>query len=452
MQDEDKTQEKIGTEWWEEKINRRQANKKVAQIVAGGALVATMGAGIWLAASSDSDDDDDEVQFDSNELQKKNGWNVGSTDKHLAFPDQFVVTKDSLYSDKWREYVQADKLIEAYRPDGSPFLPYSAPTLAQALSEPSLKDEMKLYFSPEMARAYSRGLGVKALIEENKNNDKIIMFADIPGAEAIAFGAAIADVANLITTFDNYPHPIGVVPSHFTLSAMIYYAAEIAEKKKSTDKKLINVFLCDSNRFKEQINEDAEFDNRYMVKIPTIEDLKKNSIENVLYCTQNRTNEVDDLNDDFVEYTKAGINIKLIDLKDFQPEGQNGAPGTDSLSNQPAGAIQTRYQSAPPVYYYGGSHSFIPMFFYYHAFMSYSRPMPRMTSFGGSTLRPSSYAPAARQTIFSSRAVGGAGGIGRTRPSGFGRVTTRVSSRTGGITGFRPGRSGSFGRVGGRGG
>lgn len=452
MQDEDKTQEKIGTEWWEEKINRRQANKKVAQIVAGGAIVATMGAGIWLAASSDSDDDDDEVQFDSNELQKKNGWNVGSTDKHLSFTKQYVVEKDSLLSDKWREFMQPEKLIEAYRPDGSPFLPYSAPTLAQSLSESSLKDEMKLCFSPEMALAYSRGLGVKALIGENKNNENILLFVDISGAEAVAFGAAIADVANLITTFDNYPHPIGVVPSHLTLSAMIYYAAEVLEKKKSTSKKLINVFLCDCDRFLQEINEDTQFDNRYMVKIPTIEDLKKNSIENILYCTQYRSNELDDLNDDFVEYSKAGINVKLIDLKDFQPEGGKGSPDGDTVTNMPTSAKQTRYQSAPPVYYYGGSHSFIPMFFYYHAFMSYSRPMPRMSSFGGSTIRPSSYSPAARQTIFSSRAVGGAGGIGRTRPSGFGRVTTRVSSRTGSITGFRPGRSGSFGRVGGRGG
>ncbi|MBO0861503.1 MAG: hypothetical protein J2P21_24040, partial [Chloracidobacterium sp.] len=58
------------------------------------------------------------------------------------------------------------------------------------------------------------------------------------------------------------------------------------------------------------------------------------------------------------------------------------------------------------------------------------------------------YRPESRPTIFSSSRIGGASGIGKTRPSGFGRTSVRMSS-DGHVTGARPGRSGSYGRSGG---
>ncbi|HEX7501488.1 MAG TPA: hypothetical protein VF524_14490, partial [Polyangia bacterium] len=49
------------------------------------------------------------------------------------------------------------------------------------------------------------------------------------------------------------------------------------------------------------------------------------------------------------------------------------------------------------------------------------------------------FAPSPRPTMFSSRTVGGLSGVGKQKPSGFGRVSYRA-----GGGGF--GRSGSFGR------
>ncbi len=63
-----------------------------------------------------------------------------------------------------------------------------------------------------------------------------------------------------------------------------------------------------------------------------------------------------------------------------------------------------------------------------------------------------SYVPAPRPTIFAGRSVGGSVGIGKQKPSGFGRVSVRYDSSSGGFTGLGPrrrggsGRSGSFGR------
>jgi hypothetical protein len=47
--------------------------------------------------------------------------------------------------------------------------------------------------------------------------------------------------------------------------------------------------------------------------------------------------------------------------------------------------------------------------------------------------------------MFSSRTVGGAMGIGKAKPSGFGRVSIRTSRGSGAISVSR-GRSGSYGR------
>jgi hypothetical protein len=59
---------------------------------------------------------------------------------------------------------------------------------------------------------------------------------------------------------------------------------------------------------------------------------------------------------------------------------------------------------------------------------------------------PPSYEPRSRPTLFSGTRVGGQTGVGRTKPSGFGRTTFRTSG--GQVTGVGSGRSGSFGRGG----
>ena len=120
-------------------------------------------------------------------------------------------------------------------------------------------------------------------------------------------------------------------------------------------------------------------------------------------------------------------------------------------------------------YYYGGSPGFHPFFFYAYPFYSPSPAYARRTGFaGGSTafnrapsVAPPRYVPAPRPTMFSGTRIGGRGasGVGRSKPSGFGRATVRVAP-SGGVVGTRagrsgyysPGRSGSFGRGGGYGG
>ena len=58
-------------------------------------------------------------------------------------------------------------------------------------------------------------------------------------------------------------------------------------------------------------------------------------------------------------------------------------------------------------------------------------------------VRPPSYAPKTRPTMFSGRTTGAARGVGRTKPTGFGKVSSRVD-RTGRVLGTRSGSTGSY--------
>lgn len=435
------TDDETGSKWWNESMNRRKAGKTLA--IVGGAVV--VGA-IAIAAIVDDEDDDVEVQQDSKSLQQKEGWNVGATDKQLVYPEHYVVSSDSRTSSDWFRFYEVSALNAAYEPKKSVLKAYYVPTLPQSLGMGKYINDLKLFFTPEMARAYSQGLGMKEALAQNKNNDNLLLIVDMPGEESVAFAAAMSDCADLILTFDNIPHPLGVVPSHLTLGALVYYAGEVEEKRKNRVDNAVSLFVLDRKRFVQTISEDTQFDNRYLAKLPSIDDLKSSGVTNIMYLVNNEKQELDDLNDDFVAFQNAGISINMVELDQFKAKEsdsfavspmQYGAP-QDSIN-----AIRNQYHTAPPVYHYGGGIHFIPVFYSYHPYMSYGGSMRTMPA---TSMRPSTYRPAPRQTIFSAQSFGGAKGVGRTRPSGFGMVTTRVSSSSGRLSGVRAGRSGSFGR------
>jgi hypothetical protein len=231
--------------------------------------------------------------------------------------------------------------------------------------------------------------------------------------------------------------------------------------------------LLDSQRLAPYTDDDSQFDNRYLATVPSAAALQQRGVKNIMYIVPNREqkDESDDLNDDFVAYKDAKLKVVMFPLSDFQKVTQPAAKAAPD--GTPQRAQETRY-------FYGGGleshlgflllYSFLaprPMLYYPPPFGSpygygyppsypYQRggsPSPgggggwRGTTLGDvrtpSTTAPS-YEPRARPTQFSGTRVGGQGGVGRTKPSGFGRTTYRTSG--GRITGV--GRSGSLGRGG----
>ena len=263
----------------------------------------------------------------------------------------------------------------------------------------------------------------------------------------------MADTAQLVPDFDNWPHPLGVVRSHETLGAIVYYAHEIEEKKSKLPENAPAIFLLDSNRLTPYTDQDSQFDNRYLAKLPATDILKARGITQVIYLVkdQNQTQELDDINDDMVEWQKNGIDVRMLRLSEFKPY------------DEPVQAAATGANTQPVVhrnYYYGGNPLWTWLFFSHYLYRAprevvvvrdgYTRSIPRPSSLP-TTFQPPNYRPVSRPTIFTASRVGtssGASGVGKTKPSGFGRTSVRVSS-SGRVTGTRVGRSGSYGRSGG---
>jgi hypothetical protein len=468
-------------EWWNTMLTRRAATKTLA------GLAAMAGMGSFVTGC----DNDEESDRDVLEIQKTEGWNVGSTDKTLTFANK--QDSDSLRDQNWRTFAKPNALMKAWQPNADEWKPYYIPTLIQSLSQATLQSVIAPVCSPSMREAYSRGLGMRELLKTSKNPTETIVIADLPGPEAVAFAAALSDVAVPVLTFDNWPHPLGVVQSHLTLAALLYFAKEVSEKSAKREKKAPAVMVLDANRLTNYVDADNQFDNRYIAKLPSADNLATLGVKSAMYATPNEAQktELDDINDDFATFKEKNIAIEILPITRFQsaPSVASGnatgtgiasSTGTASVSTAKAQNLQNQaqqpqnaqmqnpqgqnlqgqnlqgqqqyanasgsYVSYAPIYYYGGSPFHSAWFFYHYPVYSYYRPMPVMSRLPATTYSRPAYNAVRRPTVFSASRVGSsaASGIGKQRPTGFGRVAVRTNSSTGRVSGVRAGRSGSF--------
>jgi hypothetical protein len=426
------------TEWFTNHISRRSLGKGLAW----GAVLAMAGVTVYQLAS----DDDKEVDSDSLDLQKKEGWNVGSTDKFLSFEGS------SLTDSRGKNLTGYDPnyLISVYQPRDSQWQPFFVPTLIQSLSQQSLNGQMRPVFNGQMRETYQRAEALRTLISQTPDPSQTLIISELPGAQSIALGAAMADTAKLVPVFDNWPHPLGVVRSHETLGAMAYYAGEIDEKRAKLKENAPAILLLDSNRLTAYTDQDTQFDNRYQAKLPPADQIKQRGVQQVIYLVKDESQkeELDDINQDLVEWQKQGINVRMLRMSEFKPVDEP-VQSTVAGTTTPTTTVQRHY-------YYGG-YPWASWLFFSHYGYGYPRDygvyrdgrytsIPRPTT--GQTYNPPTYRPQSRPTMFSSSRVGGASGVGSTRPSGFGRTSVRMSG-DGRVTGIRSGRSGSYGRSGG---
>jgi len=429
--------EKVGAGWWQRSLTRREAGVRIAAIGAASLLAA--GGALSFAGCGDDDggeDDGTDVDQDALELQKKMGWNAGSTDKSLTFTGK--ATSDSQGGMNWSSFAKPTELLKAWGPKNATWQPYVVATLAQSLDQASLRGQIGPVHTAAMEAAYGRGLGMKEILKKTKEPGKTLIVVDIPGPEAVAYAAALSDVADPIITFDNWPHPLGVVKAHETLGALLYYAGEVQANAAKRSANAPAVMVLDGNRLASYTDADSQFDNRYMAKVPPADKLASLGVTSVLYAVpdSSNSNERDDLNEDFTAYKSKGINVSLFALSDFTPDPN----ATSDSTMATAGTTTVRHST----YYYGGGPMFSPWFFYhYPVFVGYSAPA--MTRLPATNLTGRSYTPTPRPTMFASRTTGGASGVGRAKPTGFGRVSTRVDG-TGRTTGIRSGSYGSYSR------
>jgi hypothetical protein len=408
---------------------------------------------------------EEEVSAESLVLQRQHGWNVGAEANRLFFRN--ISEQDATgSSSNWKQYTDPNRLMSAWRPQTETWKPFFVPTLIQSLQASTLRQQVRPIFSRQMADAFGRGETLrKDLLSQVTKGEETLFIADLPGPEAVAFGAGMAGWADVMVDFENWPHPLGVVRSHETLGTMLYYADYLQKRKQELPKTAPGLLLLDNQRLAPYTDANLQFDNRYLATVPRAPALKQRGVSHVMYIVSNRQQrqENDDLNDEFVEYKDAGLQVVIFPLSDLQKVTQPVA------KTDPNSGTRTVHETR---YYYGGGfgshlgflmlYSFLaprPTAYYYYPYSTGPTGVGgRRITLGQTTpptTRAPSYTPRPRPTQYSGTRVGGRTGVGRRKPSGFGRTTVRRSG--GRVTGIgsrsararaRGGRSSSFGRGG----
>jgi hypothetical protein len=426
------THEYIGARWWQESLRKSGANpigRRKALLTL--AVLGGSAAVIALLVRLGSDNDEIDITMDALDLQKREGWNAGHPEAALRFPNPIATDVDG--GAGWRDALTT--LARDMAPAQAALAPFYVPTLLQAPAEPSnatLRSALSPVAPAPDHRDILRGEAILSLFRGVQMPSDIAVILDLDGPTSVAIAAGMAPGFDPVFTFDNWPHPLGVVPSHLTLGAVLYYRPLFQRLRNERSGRAPPVFVLDRNRLSRYTDEDTQFDNRYVARLPTALNLEALGIKRVLYVSPSKSDmrELDDLNDDFVAFHDASIDVKVMPLTD--------------LEKPPPQTAQR------PAYYYGGyphTHYFFWSSYGWHTSRAPApaqrvAPPPQLSS-------GAAYRPALRPTIFSSRTLGGRPGIGKQKPSGFGRVSVRASRSSGTITGVRTGRSGSFGRAGG---
>jgi len=440
--------EVVGARWWNESFEAFQGNasrrdllRAIPWLVGGG-----IGAGILGAVYCDGDDDDDGIgaiqSLEALDLQRREGWNAGQPGMSLHMP---LELRDSEGGAAWVSAME--KLSTLLEPDAH-LRRLANYTLFQSLAEPmnnSLRAAIRPVQTPEADEVAARGRALLGLADMEQAPRDLALVVDLPGPLSVAFAAAVSPRFCPVFLFDNWPHPLGVVPSHLTLGACLYQLPLLLHSRSTRQQPAPPMFVLDASRLNPYREQGNLFDNRYLAPVPSASALQGLGCKRILYVRPDDQSlvELDDLNQDFVDWQRAGLDVRALALTDFRTAEAGTRRPPDAGA---ATATVTPGATAP--YYYGG-HSHHHLLFWHSYGYGYglgAAPAPsrrlRSSPPPARLSAAPAYRPTPRPTMFSSRTVGGLAGLGKQKPSGFGRV----SVRSGFAANARRSRSGSFGR------
>lgn len=445
----------VGARWWQasladetSQVERRSAIKSIvvaAGVLAGFGEIVSMCASLSSSSSSSSSSDVDtsEQRKTSLDVQKDYGWSFGAYDEPLVFDGASLQPFDP---------ATLPKLVEAMRPQRLDLRRYYLPTLFDApeaqpkeraqidpgqlaLFKP-LAQSIKPIRTPAMELAYRKGRSLASIVAGAKDTTTALVI-DLPGPEAVAFAAGAASVFDPVMLFDNWPHPRGVVPAHTTLGAALFYQPLFDKERSATPpagKGKPPAFVLDRRRLAAYADDASQFDNRFVAKLPSpAAAMSLLGIANVLYVVPTEADaktELDDLNDDFLLYTSANLDVRAVSLDLFQQMANAAAAPM---------ALDAGLPNVDDVWYGGSPTSHGSFYLDYPWAKPPFSPKQRVASNVGKT-----YRPAPRTTPYSTGSASGS--IVKQRPTSFATVPVLVAVGTGVVLGARYTRNGSWNR------
>ena len=264
----------VGARWWQKSLDDPMPRRRALTVlVLAGGAVAALGAVFAIGGAISASDDSPSFEWQRRraiDLQRTFGWDFGAVNEPLVFDGEVTQPFD-------RSAIAT--LANDLAPGDPRYVPFSVTTLFEApaahatevpaqdaASAGPLLGVLRPIHTPAMDAAYERGVAFTKFARAN-GGKKAAVIVDLDGPAAVAFAAGASSAFDPVFLFDNWPHPRGVVPSHQTLAAAIYYQPLFAKARRSGAGRP-PMFVVDRQRLAAYADETNQFDNRYFARMP----------------------------------------------------------------------------------------------------------------------------------------------------------------------------------------
>ena len=225
--------------------------------------------------------------------------------------------RDALDSTYWKEYADTEKLFAVWGPvSGGPWEPYHCVPLFAALQTvpadrlgPTHPDQVRQV----EGNGHLEGAASASPLRTEWAAKGSWVILDLPGATSVA--AAVRLIAagfQPVCTFDNWPHPAGLIKAEVVLAQLLRYAAVVGEVRKYLTVESPPVWVCDRARLGASRGRPREFDNRYYLDdsvLPSPDTLRRNGVERIVCVVPDAVDRPrDDLCAYFRDLRKLGFN------------------------------------------------------------------------------------------------------------------------------------------------
>jgi hypothetical protein len=236
---------------------------------------------------------------------------------------------------RWKEFVASEKLFDVWgpAPDG-PWPPFHCVPLFAALDR-IRRDDIgptptadRLEGAPP-ARAYELPAHARwGAPPPRWIAPDTMTIVDLPGPASVEAAAWLVSAAGCqpVCTFDNWPHPKGVLRVEQTLAELLRWASAIADARHAITPASPPLWICDSERLGTRSGSPGEFDNRYYLDdsiLPGLGLLRRSGITRVVYLTPGAPGDDGegdvprlDLEPFFAELLAAGMPVLHVALGD----------------------------------------------------------------------------------------------------------------------------------------
>lgn len=255
-------------------------------------------------------------------------------------------TQDAAGGFGWRDYVDAEKLFDLWGPVvDSPWVPYHTVPLFASLDRIKRDDigpgEPVPPGGVTPPHPYPHAQPGEPAPPWVRRDTLTIV--DLPGPHAVETGAWLVTAGcQPVCTFDNWPHPRGLIKAERVLAELLRHATTVAAARVHLTTDAPPVWICDNARLGQRAGSPGQFDNRYYLDdsiLPGRSVLERAGITRFVYVTAGKADVPTlDLEEYFADVQKAGIQLWHVDLT------QGLEPAVLALRQTPRPAPRTGFR------------------------------------------------------------------------------------------------------------